>query len=84
MFGKDVEITHEVILKKLMEIISARGKRGTDRNEQIELLKELRTIASQQNLGPAVDMKILFNIIAAVFDYNPTIASCMKNEMWER
>ena len=38
MFSKDQEITHEAVNKKLSEIVSARGKKGTDRNTQIELL----------------------------------------------
>ena len=38
MFSKDQEITNEAVNKKLSEIISARGKKGTDRNTQIELL----------------------------------------------
>lgn len=83
MFAKDTEVNHEAVSKKLFEIISARGKKGTDRQEQIELLKELYTIAETNNLGIAVSVKISFNIIAAIFDYNPNIAQCMKAEMWD-
>ncbi|XP_041347425.1 eukaryotic translation initiation factor 3 subunit C-like isoform X3 [Gigantopelta aegis] len=82
MFSKDQEINHEAVMKKLFEIISARGKKGTDRSEQIELLKELKLVAETANLGPAVAVKIMFNIMAAIFDYNPNIATCMRNEMW--
>ncbi|XP_064612331.1 LOW QUALITY PROTEIN: eukaryotic translation initiation factor 3 subunit C-like [Liolophura sinensis] len=83
MFGKDVEINHEAVDKKLHEIVSARGKKGTDRIDQIDLLKELRTVAEANNLGPAISVKIVFNTLAAIFDYNPNIATCMKPEMWE-
>jgi translation initiation factor 3 subunit C len=83
MFAKDTEVNHEAVMKKLSEIISARGKKSTDRNEQIELLHELCTISNTNNLGPAVQVKIMFNIVAAIFDYNPNIATCMRNEMWE-
>ena len=38
MFSKDQEITHEAVNKKLSEIVSACGKKNTDRNTQIELL----------------------------------------------
>ena len=82
MFSKDEEINHEAVMKKLFEIISARGKKGTDRSEQIELLKELQSVAETATLGPAVAVKIMFNIMAAIFDYNPNIATCMRNEMW--
>ncbi|XP_013399925.1 eukaryotic translation initiation factor 3 subunit C isoform X2 [Lingula anatina] len=84
MFGKDVEINHKVVCMKLIEIVAARGKKGTDRNEQINMLIELNSIASENNLGPAMEAKIMFNIAAALFDYNPNIATCMRAEMWER
>ena len=42
MFSKDAEITHEAVIKKLAEITAARGKKGTDRSQMIELLIELR------------------------------------------
>lgn len=41
MFDKDTEITHEAVIKKLHEIMAARGKKRTNRKEQIELLLEL-------------------------------------------
>lgn len=84
MFAKDTEVNHEAVMKKLSEIISARGKKSTDRNEQIELLHELATIADTNNLGPAVQVKIMFNIVAAIYDYNPNIATCMRSEMWDK
>ena len=31
MFAKGTEITHAVVIKKLNEILQARGKKGTDR-----------------------------------------------------
>lgn len=83
MFAKDTEVNHEAVSKKLVEIIAARGKKGTDRQEQIELLKELYSISEANNLGCAVAVKISFNIIAAIYDYNPNIATHMKTEMWE-
>lgn len=84
MFAKDTEVNHEAVMKKLNEIISARGKKGTDRNEQIALLQELQSIADANNLGPAISMKIMFHIISAIYDYNPNIATCMRTEMWEK
>jgi len=83
MFSKDAEINHEAVLKKLVEILAARGKKATDRSEQMEMLAELRSIADANNLGSAMDVKILFNICAAIYDYNPNIATCMKADMWE-
>ena len=84
LFPKDTEITLEVVLKKQNELVAARGKKGTDRANQIELLVELRAIAKATNLGMAIDVKLLFNIIAAIFNYNPNIATCMKGEVFEK
>lgn len=41
LIDKDAEITHDLVTKKLMEIVAARGKKKTNRKEQIELLNEL-------------------------------------------
>ena len=51
LFAKDTEINPPVILKKLQEILGARGKKGTDRTDQIEYLKDLRKISEKHNLG---------------------------------
>ena len=83
MFSKDTEVNIEAVTRKLIEITSARGKKGTDRQEQIELLKELYSISETNNLGYAISVKLSFNIIAAIYDYNPNIATHMRSEMWE-
>lgn len=84
MFAKDAEINHQLVVKKLSEILAARGKKGTDRNEQIEMLHELLSISNANNLGPAMEAKIMFALITAIFDYNPNIATCMRSEMWQK
>ncbi|ELK10916.1 Eukaryotic translation initiation factor 3 subunit C [Pteropus alecto] len=84
MFAKGTEITHAVVIKKLNEILQARGKKGTDRAAQIELLQLLVQIASENNLGEGVIVKIKFNIIASLYDYNPNLATYMKPEMWQK
>lgn len=84
MFAKDAEINHQVVLKKFNEILAARGKKGTDRSEQIELLIELLSVCEVHNLGSGILLKIMFAIIAAIYDYNPNIATCMKGDMWQK
>lgn len=84
MFGKDDEISVPSVHKKLAEIMAARGKKGTDRKEQIELLHELLTVAKDNNLGAAIYVKIQFNIIMSIYDYNPSVSDPMKNEFWEK
>uniref|UniRef100_A0A8C0HGP2 Eukaryotic translation initiation factor 3 subunit C n=1 Tax=Chelonoidis abingdonii TaxID=106734 RepID=A0A8C0HGP2_CHEAB len=51
---------------------------------QIELLQLLVTIAAENNLGVAMDLKIKFNIVASLYDYNPNLATYMKPEMWKK
>jgi len=84
IFSKDTEINHEVVVKKLNELMANRGKKGTDRSIQIELLIDLRNICKVHNLGDAIECKILFSIIASFYDYNPNIAASMKVDVWER
>ena len=69
---------------KLRELVAGRGKKGTDRSRHIESLTELRQIAAEAGLGEAHDCKILFAIVAAIFDYNPNIATSMKADIWEK
>lgn len=84
MFAKDAEINITAVLKKLSEIIAARGKKRTDRREQIELLHELQSIADAHTLGPAVTVKIKFSIVSSIFDYNPKVSDAMKPEYWSK
>lgn len=84
MFAKDAEIDTPVVLSKLNEVMSNRGKKKTDRKLQIEFLHELKAIAEQHNLGAAIAVKIRFNIVSAIFDYNLKISEPMKLENWKK
>ena len=84
MFAKDADINTEVVLKKLSEILAARGKKGTDRREQVEMLHELSNISEANNLGVGITVKMKYAIIAAIFDYNPKICDAMKAEHWDK
>ncbi|CAG9854441.1 unnamed protein product [Phyllotreta striolata] len=82
MFAKDAEIDLNLVIKKLSEIMAARGKKRTDRREQIELLHELQNVSEQHQLGAAISVKIKLAIISAIFDYNPKVSDAMKPEYW--
>lgn len=84
MFAKDAEIDVRLVLNKLNEIMASRGKKRTDRRMQIELLFELKQIAQQHNLGNPLACKIRFNIVSAIFDYNPKVNEPMKLEHWTK
>ncbi|XP_041740627.2 eukaryotic translation initiation factor 3 subunit C-like [Coregonus clupeaformis] len=84
MFAKGTEINTTVVVKKLNEILQARGKKGTDRAAQIELLHTLANISNENILGEGIMVKIKFNIIASLYDYNPNLAAFMKADMWKK
>ena len=84
MFAKDDEVTLNLVNKKYSEINAARGKKGNDRREMIELLHELLTIAEQHNMTPGMIVKIKFGLTAAIFDYNLAIRYAMKPDLWEK
>lgn len=82
LVGKEINI--EAVLKKLTEVVAARGKKRTDRREQIELLHELQAIAESHNLGLGVAIKIKLATISAIFDYNQKVSDPMKPEYWAK
>merc|ERR1711874_831694 len=84
MFEKDAEINHQLVIQKLKEIMAARGKKRTNRKEQIDLLHELYNIAEEHNLGIGISAKIKLAIISSIFDYNPKISAAIKPEYWEK
>uniref|UniRef100_A0A8D8RG01 Eukaryotic translation initiation factor 3 subunit C n=1 Tax=Cacopsylla melanoneura TaxID=428564 RepID=A0A8D8RG01_9HEMI len=84
MFAKDAEIDIHLVLKKLTEIIAARGKKRTDRREQIELLHELQAVADAHALSVGVSVRVRLAIISSIFDYNPKVSDAMKPEYWAK
>jgi len=84
MFAKDAEITPEAVLRKLTEVVAARGKKRTDRRAQIELLHELLVISEAHGLGLGLRTKIKMSIISSIFDYNPKVSDAMKPEIWSK
>lgn len=83
-FPKDTEITQEVIMKKFHEILAVRGKKGTDRTEQIDYFTELHKISDDNGLGVALSIKLLFNIASAVLDSSTGTDIALKVDMWSR
>lgn len=52
LFGKDkMELDAKVVCKKRDELVTARGKKSTDRSEQIKTLQYLNDLAVSANLG---------------------------------
>lgn len=84
LFPKDTEINHEAVLKKFHEILAVRGKKGTDRSEQVQYFSELQKISEKHELGPGLNLKLLFTIASAIIDSSAGTDVALKTELWEK
>ncbi|EFO90496.1 CRE-EIF-3.C protein [Caenorhabditis remanei] len=79
-FDPKEEVTHDVMIKKLNEVMSARGKRTTDRNQHVANLQKLLEVSGEKDLGLGIHVKISFCIISALFELNAKISDYMEYE----
>jgi hypothetical protein len=61
-FGKDEEITITLVMRTLLQIVSQRGKKGVKISDQQKMLRQLRLIANNHNLGEGVDAVIQMQV----------------------
>ncbi|TFK22603.1 hypothetical protein FA15DRAFT_671398 [Coprinopsis marcescibilis] len=76
--GKALQFTADSIFKNLQAIQEARGKKNTDRGEQIRTLEKLLEVA----VTPYQRIRVLLALISSRFDYNTSISTHMPPELW--
>ncbi|RYP26852.1 hypothetical protein DL767_007894 [Monosporascus sp. MG133] len=76
--GKTLQFTAESIFKHLRAIMESRGKKNTDRLEQIRIMEKLLEVAAT----PYQRIRVLLTIISARFDLGTGAATSMPLEHW--
>ncbi|KAG6813323.1 hypothetical protein H0H92_012136 [Tricholoma furcatifolium] len=76
--GKAMQFTSEGIFKNLQAVQEARGKKNTDRAEQIRILEKLLEVAATSYQR----IRVLLALISSRFDYNSSVSSHMPIELW--
>lgn len=78
--GKTLQYTPESILKHLRSIVESRGKKNTDRAEQIRVMEKLLEVADT----PYRQIRVLLTIISTRFDLTTgSTATHMSQESWK-
>ncbi|KAJ3793544.1 eukaryotic translation initiation factor 3 subunit 8 N-terminus-domain-containing protein [Lentinula aff. detonsa] len=76
--GRTMLLTAEGIFKSLQSVQEARGKKNTDRGEQIKILEKLLELATTTYQR----IRVLLALISSRFDYNSSASSHMPTELW--
>ncbi|EME41181.1 hypothetical protein DOTSEDRAFT_73566 [Dothistroma septosporum NZE10] len=77
--GKAMVYTPESILKHLRSIVESRGRKNTDRLEQIRIMEKL----SDVSVSDYQRVRVLLTLIATRFDLTSGTGSQMAQEQWK-
>ncbi|OAQ74253.1 eukaryotic translation initiation factor 3 subunit C [Pochonia chlamydosporia 170] len=77
--GRTLQYTPEGIFKHLRGIMETRGKKNTDRVEQIKVMEKLGEIANT----PYQQIRVLLAIVSARFDLSAGTSNVMPLEHWK-
>lgn len=77
--GRTLQFTPESILKHLRSIMESRGKKNTDRTEQIKIMEKLFEVAAT----PYQQIRVLLTLISTRFDLSTGVQTFMSQEQWK-
>ncbi|KAK3374854.1 eukaryotic translation initiation factor 3 subunit 8 N-terminus-domain-containing protein [Podospora didyma] len=77
--GRTLLFTPESIFKHLRTIMESRGKKNTDRLEQIKIMEKLYEVA----VTPYQKIRVLMTLVSARFDLGSGAATSMPLEHWK-
>ncbi|KAF9104265.1 Translation initiation factor 3 subunit c [Mortierella sp. GBA35] len=77
--GKTIELNQENLFKKLREVVDARGKKNTNREDQVRILERLLVVANT----PYQKIIVLLNLISAQFDFAIGLSGYMNIPLWK-
>ncbi|CEJ55382.1 Eukaryotic translation initiation factor 3 subunit C [Penicillium brasilianum] len=77
--GKTLQYTPESILKHLRVIVESRGKKNTDRLDQIKTMEKLLAVATT----PYQRIRVYLTLISTRFDLTSSSANYMSPEQWK-
>jgi len=78
---KEDELTAAVLEKKMKELVSSRGRRGTDAKV---ILKKLETLSKlSTRFGPRIEVPILMHVVTAQFDLVRSLDDYMDMTTWK-
>ena len=79
-FLPEENLTPSLINKKTMEVVSSRGRKGTDNHVLLRQLEALSRLAVR--FGPRVEIPVLMHVITAQFDLQRNIDDFMETPSW--
>ena len=77
--GRNLQFTPESILKHLRTIMESRGKKNTDRTEQIKVMEKLLEVSTT----PYQQIRVLLTLISTRFDLSTGTQTFMSQEQWK-
>ncbi|KAH6684262.1 putative eukaryotic translation initiation factor 3 subunit C [Halenospora varia] len=77
--GRTLQFTPESILKHLRSIMESRGKKNTDRTEQIKIMEKLYEVAT----SPYQRVRVLLTLISTRFDLTTGVQTFMSQDQWK-